>query len=224
MATDRKLVFVNGEVYHLLNRGVEKRQTFTQKRELQRATDTFVYYRFADLSFRFSHFMRLDKDSREIFSSKLKDNMKQVDILAYCLMPNHFHFLVRQNIDKGISKFMANFQNSYTKYFNTKNDRVGPLFQGLFKAVHIESDEQLMHVSRYIHLNPVSSFILESKDLEMYEWSSYQDYINTRNPGVVEVRTILDLFSDKGEYKKFVLDYADYARQVEKIKHLVLDE
>lgn len=139
-------------------------------------------------------------------------------------MPNHFHLLLRQIDDAGISKFMANFTNSYTKYFNMKNDRVGPLFQGLFKAVLIEDDEQLMHVSRYIHLNPASSFLVEPDFLESYEWSSYPDYLGLKNPEIIEKETVLNLFSNEEQYKQFVLDQAGYARTLETIKHHLLDE
>ena len=83
-------------------------------------------------------------------------------------MPNHFHLLLKQTIDNGISHFLSKFTNSYTKYFNTKYNRVGPVFQGVFKSVHIESDEQLMHLSRYIHLNPVVSAVVEKQNLLSY--------------------------------------------------------
>jgi len=168
--------------------------------------------------------VRLAKDIKSTVLKNLNISARHIEILAYCLMPNHFHFLLRQVAVNGISKFAANFTNSYTKYFNTLNDRVGPLFQGAFKAVHIESDEQLMHVSRYIHLNPVSSFIIEADELEEYEWSSYPEYISKEESDVIEKHTILDLFSNKVElYRHFVLDYADYARKLENIKHLLLE-
>lgn len=86
---------------------------------------------------------------------------QHLEIISYCLMPNHFHLLVKQVIDHGIVKCLNNFSNSYTRYFNIRHDRVGPLFQGRFKAVRIETDEQLLQVSRYIHLNPVASSLIE---------------------------------------------------------------
>ena len=101
-------------------------------------------------------------------------------------MGNHFHFLIKQASDNGISKFMANFTNSYTKYFNTKHQRVGPLFQGVFKAVHVDSDEQLIHLSRYIHLNPVMGFVIKAEELKDYKWFSYPNYIGKQDVEFIE--------------------------------------
>src|SRR3990172_6410842 len=162
MPTNRKLVFVNDEIYHVFNRGVEKRPTFINKWELKRAILTLDYYRFAKLPIKLSKFLILpNSDQTKLLESIKKDCEKLVEIICFCLMPNHFHFLLKQKVDKGIPIFISNFTNSYTKYFNTRNERVGPLFQGIFKAVRIESEEQLIHVSRYIHLNPVSSFLIK---------------------------------------------------------------
>lgn len=94
-------------------------------------------------------------------------------------MPNHFHLLLKQTKENGISKLVANFQNSYTRYFNLKNERVGPLFQGVFKALRVKTDEQLIHVSRYIHLNPYSSSVIKSfEELKRYPWSSVEEYLH----------------------------------------------
>lgn len=90
-------------------------------------------------------------------------------------MPNHFHLLLQQIRDGGITEFISKLTNSYTRYFNIRNKRIGPLFQGEFKAVHVETDEQLIHLSRYIHLNPIVSYI--TKKLESYQWFSYLEYL-----------------------------------------------
>lgn len=223
MATNRKVVFANGEIYHVFNRGVEKRQTFIAKREFARGIDTLAYYRFANLPFRFSRFIRLDSEAQGFALKNLTDENKQVEILCYCLMPNHFHFLLKQTKDNGISRFVANFTNSYTKYFNTKHDRVGPLFQGLFKAVHIDNDEQLIHVSRYIHLNPVTSFLVRAEELVEYEWSSYPEYLKPGSSDLVDKKLIMSFFSNSNKYEQFVLDHVDYAKNLERIKHLIFD-
>lgn len=138
-------------------------------------------------------------------------------------MPNHFHFLLKQKIDHGISNFISNFTNSYTKYFNTKYDRVGPLFQGLFKAVLVESEEQLIHLSRYIHLNPVTSSLVKPEDLQNYYWSSYPEYVDLLEDSLTNKHLILDFFPSIDKYKEFVLDQVDYAKKLEFIKHLILD-
>ena len=119
----------------------------------------------------------------------------------------------------GISKFISKVSNSFTKYFNVKNDRVGPLFQGAFKAVRIESDEQLIHVSRYIHLNPLVGNIVTN--LKKFEWSSYPIYISERQASLVSNREVLDHFSSKKDYERFVLNQVDYAKEL--VKHQLFD-
>ncbi len=136
-------------------------------------------------------------------------------------MPNHFHFLVQQVRESGITEFISKISNSYTKYFNVKYKRVGPLLQGEFQAVHIESNEQLLHVSRYIHLNPTVNFI--AKNLEDYLWSSYHEYVNGNYNGFCLKKDILDQFTSKDAYKQFLLDQEEYGKTLEAIKHQLID-
>jgi len=219
----RKIIFGNEEIYHVFNRGIDRRPTFTTKRDYYRALETLEYYRFANHTMRFSYYQSLPFQERsEIKEQLYQGNEARVNILAYCLMPNHFHLLLQQKKEFGISRFMADFTNSYTKYFNAKHERVGPLFQGLFKAVHIESDEQLMHIVRYIHLNPVVSYICSLENLENFPYSSYREYLSSNlHPFVSPIS--LDFFKSIDQFKEFTSDQIDYGRQLEKIKHLVLE-
>jgi len=153
--------------------------------------------------------------------ANLDMNKKIVDINCYSLMPNHFHFLLKQNMDGGISEFIAKLSNSYTRYYNTRNNRVGPILQGQFKAVLIENNEQLIHVSRYIHLNPLVSDLVYS--LDNYEWSSYPEYAGLTNSNIYSKEIILDQFKSIADYKQFVLDQESYGRELEFIKHKLLD-
>lgn len=147
---------------------------------------------------------------------------KIVNIVCYCLMPNHFHFLLQQMRNKGITEFISKLSNSYTKYFNTKNKRVGPLLQGEFKSVHVETNEQLLHLSRYIHLNPLVGY--KTKNLETYQWSSYLEYLGTNNASTCcDKDIIVSQFKHHEAYKQFVVDHEKYARKLESIKHLLLD-
>ena len=138
-------------------------------------------------------------------------------------MPNHFHFLLKQIAENGISIFVSKFTNSYTKYYNTKRSRTGPMFQGVFKSVYVESDEQLIHLSRYIHLNPVASVIIKDAELLSYPWSSLRDYLRGK-PSLLYIEPVLNHFSSSNDYKNFVLDRIDYAKQLEQIKHLTLEK
>lgn len=144
--------------------------------------------------------------------------------MCYCLMPNHFHFLLRQEVDGGISKFLGLFQNSYTRYFNTKNDRVGQLFLDTFKNVLVEKEEQLLHLSRYIHLNPYSSKVVENlNDLYKYEWSSLGEYIGGSEDYICEKDMVLSSFKTKESYKKFVSDRAEFQRELKQIENLLIE-
>lgn len=224
MAVSRKLLFANDEFYHVFNRGIDRRPTFTSKREYKHALETMKYYQYADLPLRLSKYSELPlEDKVQLLMLLQKKDSKYVDIIAYCLMPNHFHFLLQQKQPNGVSKFLANFTNSYTKYFNAKNRRNGPLFQGLFKAVHIETNEQLLHVSRYIHLNPLMSFLVNGEELESYSYSSYQEYLEKLTVPFCKSQIILDQFTQNSTYKEFVMDQIAYAYELKKIQHLLLE-
>jgi len=221
----RKIPLVNGEIYHVFNRGVAAQPTYLDKRDYQRALETLVYYQNRAAPLSYSFFVRLPQDRKvQVIEEMKKKKEFLADVIAYCLMPNHFHLILRQLRDGGISFFMSNFTNSYTRYFNTRNERIGPLYQGKFKAVRIETDEQLLHISRYIHLNPYTSFVLKTlSELERYQYSSFGEYLNSLE-GICGKDLVLGNFKTTNLYRKFVLDQADYQRNLSKIKHLVLEK
>lgn len=212
---------ITEQIYHVFNRGIDKRPTFTSKRECSRAQDAISYYRILKPPVSLSKYLTLDQEKRQRLWEQIKNSPTIVQILCFCLMPNHFHFLLRQNQDGGISKFLSNFQNSYTRYFNTKHERDGSLFMGQFKAVRVETDEQLLHVSRYIHLNPYTNYVVSSLDqLKAYSWSSLPAYLERP---MEYVDTSVVLFGSPKKYQQFVYDQADYQRKLDKIKHLILE-
>lgn len=220
----RKTVLATNQIYHIYNRGVERRSIFLNKKDYSRFIDLINYYRFKNCPVKFSHFKLYSIHERtKIIENLQNESQRLIDILAFCLMPNHIHFLVRQLTNNGISKFMAKVTSGYSHYFNIRHERVGHLFQGNFGAVRIENDEQLTHVSRYIHLNPVSSYIIEIRNLREYTYSSYLEYIKKKN-GLCETQTVLGQFRSADAYTKFIFDQADYARQLANIKHLLMEE
>ncbi len=208
----QQAIFAKNEVYHILNRGVEKRHIFMNKRDYERFTETMDYYRVKNPPTRFSFKNRPLLLQKNIGSSPL------VEILCFCLMPNHFHMLLRQIEKGGITTFVSKLTNSYTKYFNTKHKRVGPLLQGTFKAVRIEDDEQLMHVSRYIHLNPLIDYL--TKDLKTYPYSSYLEFLGRRE-GFCQKDFILTNPTKAANYEQFVLDQEDYGRSIKRMERLL---
>lgn len=209
----RSVPFVNGEYYHIYNRGVAKMQIFNNFYDYGRFMKTVLYYVIEGPKPKFSIFAPT--------ITVLDTTKKIVDIACYCFMPNHFHFLLRQKREGAITEFASKMSNSYTKYFNVKNKRVGPLLQGDFKAVHVATNEQFIHLSRYIHLNPLVGYV--TRNLETYRWSSYPEYIGAVNNEVCSKSIILDQFPSLSVYKQFVADQQDYGEKLEMIKHQLLD-
>ncbi|KKU87858.1 MAG: hypothetical protein UY16_C0017G0016 [Candidatus Gottesmanbacteria bacterium GW2011_GWA2_47_9] len=221
----RRRPIVVGETYHIFNRSIAREPIFLNQREHQRALEVIEFYSFSKPNLRFSFYNRLPTDQKLTFIKNLREiHKKSIELLVYCLMPNHAHFLIRQTETGGIERFMSNFQNSYAKYFNTKNKRSGALFQSMFKAVRIETDEQLLHVGRYVHLNPLTSYVVrEKKDLEGYPWSSYLEYIGKSTSPISNTKPILNFYSSIEEFKKFTLDQINYQRELNRVKHLTLE-
>lgn len=223
--TIRKVPLVLGETYHVFNRSIARQPIFLSIYDYQRALDVLAFYSYSNPPLRFSHYNRLPKSQKSDFMENLiKSGERQVEILAFCLMPNHIHFLIKEIRNNGISTFMSNFQNSYAKYFNLRKNRSGSLFQTMFKAVRIETDEQLIHVTRYIHLNPITAYILKNiKDLITYPWSSFSIYAEESISNVVNIKTILSYFPSTAKFIEFTKNQIAYQRELAKIKHLVLE-
>lgn len=224
MSNPRKIVFVNNYYYHIFNRGLDKRITFSDKRDYSRARELLQYYNHSKIPLRYSQFHKLSEDKKQIYLEQLNLSEKCVDIIAYCLMTNHFHLLLRQKAEYGISTFVSNFTNAYTRYFNTKNNRTGILFQGIFKGVFVESDEQLLHLTRYIHLNPVIASMTNIENLLDYRWSSYPVYIGQKSEDLQIDTQIMQLIGSSTDYAKFVKDQISYAKELHKIKHLSIED
>ena len=174
----REEPLTNEEFYHVFNRGVDKQRVFSSDSDYRQAMLALDYYQYDNPPMKLSRYKRLTIDGK--YSVRLKitsSNSQLVQIIAFVLMPNHWHFLLKQLTDNGISKFMSQFCNSYTRYYNTKHSKIGHIFQGAFKSVHIESQEQLIHLSRYIHLNPYVASLIQKSELSTYLWSSLPDYL-----------------------------------------------
>lgn len=210
----RIITLASGQIYHIYNRGNDKRNIFTRPRDFKRFIQTLYYYQFSGPKPRLSLYKISQLNSFQPESGK-----RLVEIICYCLMPNHFHFMVKQLKDSGISNFMSQLANSYTKYFNIKYNRVGALLQGAFKSVIVESDEQLIHLSRYIHINPVVSGMCKTP--EDYLWSSYGEYVDSES--ICSTKLVLDLFPSKEKYAEFTKDQIDYGTSLEIAKHQLID-
>lgn len=181
---ERKFKISIGEYYHVYNRGVDKRIVFMDEEDKKRFIR--LLYLCNDEK-RFEYRNRRDDNLSEIETRKI------VSIGAYCLMGNHFHILLKETTERGISKFMEKLMTAYSMYFNKKNKRTGPLFAGAFKAEHCSRDEHLKYLYAYIHLNPLKfadkswkkkniiNNLSMKKFLGSYTISSYLDYALAKN-------------------------------------------
>lgn len=220
----RRIIFANDEYYHIFNRGIARQPVFFSKRDYEHLLLAFSYYRFIEPPVKLSRFLTFPRDMQRQILKDLDMHQKTfVDVICFVLMPNHFHLLLKQTSESGITKFMSKSINSFTRYINTKQERVGDLFQGVFKAVRVETDEQLLHLSRYIHVNPVVSHVIRDEDLSSYQWSSLPDYLHEAS-SFVRSGVVLDQFSKRVLYKDFILDQVDYGKKLEEIKHLVIEK
>jgi putative transposase len=213
---ERKINFAVGEFYHIYNRGVEKRDIFLDDRDRKR----FLRLLYVANSFKAFVF----RDIANISYDDIKRGNPRVAIGAYCLMPNHFHLLVRETIEGGISTFMEKLGTGYSMYFNKRHTRVGPLFQGRFKAQHVDRDEYLKYLFSYIHLNPVKLLEPSWKEsgivdrnaakryLEDYLYSSYSDYEGTfrEEKAILSREEFPDYFSLPHDFDSHVDDWLEF--------------
>ncbi len=196
-----------GEHYHVFNRGVHKQEVFHNTADYARFLFLLLHLQspvvFPQISRPVQNFVKhsvfdiSDADIKEIVSERY------VEVVAFCLMPNHFHILLHEYEEGGIARYMQRLLNGYTKYFNAKYQKSGHLFQGPYKAAHVRSNEQLLYLSSYIHLNPRELPVWKNRE-HLYPWSSYRDYINENRWGDLLIPTIiLEQFKDKGEYRTY---------------------
>ena len=211
----RKNILVNGEVYHIYSRSIEKYVIFPLFNDFLRMEELIKYYKIPR-NISFSLFSRTpDKYSTNDKGEEI------VRIIAYCLMPTHIHLILQQKKENGISKFMEKVLKGYAVYFNKKYRRSGPLWSGRFSNVRVRSYEQLLHLTRYIHLNPVTSYLVEKPD--DWRFSSYREYVGLKKKNLMCDWEGLIAFQKKS-YIEFVNNRKDYQRELAKIKELLFSE
>lgn len=221
-------IYADNGYYHIYNRGVEKRNIFVDSQ------DYAVF-----LSYLKTYLLPKDENTLQqiLISSesspkdksialktlRLKNFSDEIELLCYALMPNHFHLLIKQRNADGIDRFINSLGTRYTVYFNHKYKRVGPLCQGVYKAVLITSDEQLLHLSRYIHLNP-----LIKNQIPVEQWSqiknpfSLPEYLGQRQTDWVKTDYILNYFNQTSPHNSY-LSFLKDGPQLDKIQNESLD-
>lgn len=218
--------YVENGIYHVYNRGVEKRTIFVDDQDYAIFLHLLKYY-LSPLNKKDVHpMMKFQSFSvRKLYP--LKNLNSEVELLAYCLMPNHFHLLIRQITKDGVTKLLRKISTTYAMYFNKRYKRVGYLFQGKYKAALVETDYYLLHLSRYIHLNPID---LQGSDPFNYEYSSYKYYLGKSHTSWIKINIINSFFDRKNllpflkkypSYQQFVENYSENSRNI--LKYLTLE-
>lgn len=218
-----KDILATNEFYHIYNKTVGDEQVFDNKYNLNRAIDLVDFYRFK-VPYSFSKYKDFPIKLRQEALEKIRKLPSLVEIYSFSFMPNHFHFLLKQVQDNGINYFITNFQNAFARFYNLRSERKGAVFCHSFDRVRIEQEEQFIHVSRYIHLNPVTAYLIKMTDLPNYPYTSFMDYCENRKLFFLNKDIILNYFKNKEKYFAFVSNQEDYQKKLDKIKRLKIDE
>lgn len=184
-------IYVNNSYYHLYNRGVERRNIFLCPEDYL----TLL------------HILKAYLTENTLTPNASKSLFGRLELLSFCLMPNHFHFLIKQSDQTAMTQFMRKVFTTYSMYFNKKYKRSGTLFESRYKAVLIGRADYLLHLSRYIHQNP-ASLLKKGQRLEDYPYSSLPNYLGQTHCDWVKVENILDILKDefgrRTTYKDFM--------------------
>jgi len=219
----RNFKFATGEHYHIYNRGTDKRKIFSSRKDYER----FIALLYLANDKGMMHISNY-QGSTLIEMLDTPQDSSLVNIEAYCLMPNHFHLLLHEKIDDGISIFMHKLSTAYTMYFNRKYDRTGSLFQGRFKAKHANDDNYLKYLIAYIHLNPIKLMQTDWKTagikntgaasdfIKQFRFSSYGEYFGIKRPEnkIVEKNNLPEYFEHKLSFDQFIKDWLNFKETV----------
>ena len=220
----RKEALAVGEIYHIFNKSIADFKIFNDPFDFSRIMNAIQYYQLKNPPLRLARFSALPESNKDQFGkpdvSAKRD--KLIDIIAFCVMPTHLHLVLKQLKDNGISIFVGNVLNSYARYFNTKYKRKGPLWEGRFKNVLVKDDEQLLHLTRYLHLNPVTAYLVDNPE----DWpvSSYKEYTTSEDAGNSKICSYDSLFDiSPDSYAEFVKDNIAYQRELAGIEKLIVE-
>ncbi len=208
---NRKISFVTGEYYHVYNRGVDKRDVISDSYDANRFMQSILEFNSVEPigSIYENSFNNLSADNQ--LGSRTSKLKPLVNFICYCLNPNHYHFILEQVSEQGVEKFMQRLGTGYTKYFNNRYKRSGSLFQGKFKATHINSNEYLLHLSVYVNLND-RTHTLGSPASKCVQ-SSWGEYVGETKHTICNKDIIFNQFKNQSEYKDFALNSLEYFQE-----------
>lgn len=229
------------EIYHILNRGVDKRKIFLDNQDYFRFIhDLFEFndQNLANTTFRTFYKVKNKVAERRTFDftkGKRKPRKLLVNIHAFCLMPNHYHLLLSPRTESGIPKFMQKLNMGYSRYFNERYKRRGTLFEGRYKSIFIESEPHFIYIPYYIHLNPLDLKFPEWREMKLkdykqarkflqgYRWSSHLDYIDKKNfPSVTQRGFLLEVFGGTKKYEQGIEQWLKEL-ELQSIKDFILE-
>jgi len=214
----RKESLRTGQIYHVFNKSIAGYKIFNKREDYKRIILILSYYNTTKKKAKLTHWLRSNKPVPNI-SLLLPQPNQIVKFITYHIMPTHYHFQIRVLEDAFISHYLNTIENSYTRYFNIKYHRKGPLWQSAYKAVRVKSNEQLLHLSRYIHLNSTTAGLVGNP--EDWEFSSYREYIYNEKI-LKEIMNEVSINNPR-KYKQFVENNKDYQRKLKVIKNLLLE-
>ncbi|MBU1084900.1 MAG: transposase [Candidatus Beckwithbacteria bacterium] len=207
-AKNRIKTYKKDGIYHIYNRGVDKRKIFMDEQDYAVFLYLLKYYLSPPKK---DETHPLANTSSAVIRPRPIENLhKEVDLLCYCLMPNHFHLLIKQITIDGMTKLVHKLLTIYSMYFNRRHKRIGHLFQGCYKAVLVDNDEQFLHLTRYIHLNPVDLIVTGSDPVSEYPYSSFGYYLGKKSAKWVKPKEVLDCFNKLESKKLFGKKYSSY--------------
>jgi len=230
------------EIYHTYNRGVEKRKIFLEEKDYLRAVHDFYEFNDDNLVFNLNQRFRVNNGSPTpinlINFKKTREII--VNLIAWCLMPNHYHLFLWPNMDNGISRFHQKFGGGYTNFFNLKYKRSGVLFQGKYKKIQVTNDDQALNLICYIHANPLElwkpnwkekgltgSEIQDALDFleNRHRWSSHLDFLGIKNfPSLIDSSSSTTFFNDPKEYREIFTNWLkNYERNVGLVQKAILE-
>lgn len=221
----RKTIYANGEYYHIYNRGVEKRDIFCDPSDYDRFLISMNLLNDLNdgLMIEWRDFKKCNQNASldEFLKLGFRKRKPLVEIVAYCLNPNHYHFILKQVCDAGVEKYLHKLGTSYTKYFNNKHKRSGVLFQGAYKAIQIDTNEYLLHLSAYVNKN---NFIHGYSENNNWEYSSLPEFLGTRDNGLVSYGIITDQFTSRKEYSEFLDENSLYMKANKDMNEYIIEE
>ena len=211
---------ITDEVHHVFSKSIEGFKVLRDDREYERMRSLLKFYTKGNPPLKFSAFLKL-KNKSYFQQKKTSDNNSLVKIIAYCFMPTHFHLVLKQLKHNGISIFMRRILDSYAKYFNIKTKRKGPLWESRFKNVILRTDEILLHVTRYVHLNPVTAYLVDYPN--NWAFSSYKEFLGQieEDEKVCDFSELMNI--NAKSYQKFVDSNIDYQRKLAYTKKYFLE-